>query len=141
MTPATNIYQWLADAFADKPLDLIYSSTSYRAFRTAEIINNNSLYASSGIRLTFIPSAYVTSVWRMMKRPLFFPSPTPEMAVRMSLLVRQPLLAFSSSIEKGTIVDDPQYGDLYIVNSFKRPFIYVKKTKLGWVANAGGTGP
>jgi broad specificity phosphatase PhoE len=33
--------QWLADAFADKPLDLIYSSTSYRAFRTAEIIKNN----------------------------------------------------------------------------------------------------
>ncbi|QGQ99431.1 histidine phosphatase family protein [Paenibacillus psychroresistens] len=33
--------QWLADAFVDKPLDLIYSSTSYRAFRTAEIIKNN----------------------------------------------------------------------------------------------------
>jgi hypothetical protein len=72
---------------------------------------------------------------------LFFPSPTPEMAVRMSLLVRQPILALSSSIEKGNIVGDPQYGDLYIVNSAKRPFIYVKKTKLGWVANAGGTAP
>jgi hypothetical protein len=72
---------------------------------------------------------------------LFFPSPTPEMAVRMSLLFRQPLLAFSSSIEKGKIVDDPQYGDLYIVDKAKRPYIYVKKTKIGWVANAGGTAP
>jgi hypothetical protein len=72
---------------------------------------------------------------------LFFPSPTPEMAVRMSLLVRQPVLAFSGSIEKGKIVDNPQYGDLYIVNKAIRPFIYVKKTKLGWVANGGGTAP
>jgi hypothetical protein len=72
---------------------------------------------------------------------LFFPSPTPEMAVRMSLLIRQPLLAFSSSVEKGKIEDDPMYGDLYIVNSAKRPYFYVKKYKLGWVANAGGTAP
>ncbi|QGQ99432.1 hypothetical protein EHS13_33515 [Paenibacillus psychroresistens] len=72
---------------------------------------------------------------------LFFPSPTPEMAVRMSLLIRQPLLAFSSSVEKGRNVGDPQSGDLYIVKSYKRPFFIVKKYKLGWVANAGGTGP
>jgi broad specificity phosphatase PhoE len=33
--------QWLADSFEDKPLDLIYSSTSYRAFKTAELIKKN----------------------------------------------------------------------------------------------------
>jgi hypothetical protein len=37
---------------------------------------------------------------------LFFPSLTPEMAVRMSLLIRQPLAAFSGSIEKGNIEDE-----------------------------------
>jgi hypothetical protein len=72
---------------------------------------------------------------------LFFPSPTPEMAVRMSLLIRQPIAALSGSVEKGIIENDPMYGDLYIVDSAKRPFFYVKKYKLGWVANAGGTAP
>jgi phosphohistidine phosphatase SixA len=32
---------WLGDAFEDKPLDLIYSSSSYRAFRTAELIRKD----------------------------------------------------------------------------------------------------
>jgi hypothetical protein len=72
---------------------------------------------------------------------LFFPSLTPEMAVRMSLLIRQPIVAFSGSVEKGNIKNDPLYGDLYIVDSAKRPFFYVKKYKLGWVAKAGGTAP
>jgi hypothetical protein len=72
---------------------------------------------------------------------LFFPSLTPEMAVRMSLLIRQPIVAFSGSVEKGNIENDPMYGDLYIVDRAKRPIFYVMKYKLGWVANAGGTAP
>jgi hypothetical protein len=72
---------------------------------------------------------------------LFFPSLTPEMAVRMSLLIRQPVAALSGSVEKGNIIQDPIYGDLYIVDSANRPFIYVKKYRLGWYANSGGSGP
>jgi hypothetical protein len=66
---------------------------------------------------------------------LFFPSLTPEMAVRMSLLMRQPIVAFSGSVEKGSI------KNLYIVDSAKRPFFYVKKYRLGWYASSGGSGP
>jgi hypothetical protein len=72
---------------------------------------------------------------------LFFPSLTPEMAVRMSLLIRQPIVAFSGSVEEGNIKNDPMYGDLYIVDSAKGPFIYVKKYRLGWYASSGGSGP
>jgi hypothetical protein len=71
----------------------------------------------------------------------FFPSPTPAMAVRMELLFRQPILALSEPIVKGNIENDPMYGDLYIVNKARLPFIYVKKYKLGWHASSGGSAP
>lgn len=72
----------------------------------------------------------------------FFPSPTPEMAVRMELLLRQPIAALSGAVVKGSVEDDPpHYGDLYIVDKARLPYLYVKKYKLGWHAAPGGSAP
>jgi hypothetical protein len=71
----------------------------------------------------------------------FFPSPTPKMAVRMELLFRQPIVAISGTVVKGSSVNDPLYGDLYYVDKAHLPYIYVKKYKLGWHAFPGGSGP
>lgn len=72
---------------------------------------------------------------------LIFPSPTPELAVRKSLLIRDPASAFTGNVTEGRIKDDPRYGDLYYAEDTERSYIYVKKSWLGWYAASSGTGP
>jgi hypothetical protein len=73
---------------------------------------------------------------------VFFPSPTPEIAVRKDMFFSfHPIKAFSVEVHEGRIKKDPRYGDLYEVDSLSRPFIYVKKNTLGWRVASSGTGP
>lgn len=72
---------------------------------------------------------------------LVFPSPTPELAVRKSLLIRDPGAALTGKVTEGRIKDDPRYGDQYFVEETERSHIYVKKNLLGWYAISSGTGP
>ncbi|OKP95507.1 hypothetical protein [Paenibacillus sp. P46E] len=71
----------------------------------------------------------------------FFPSLSPELAVRKSLLLKHPVLAFTGEVSEGRIHNDPRYGDLYVVPKADLPFVYVKKNRLGWIAAPGGSGP
>lgn len=71
-----------------------------------------------------------------------FPSPSPELAIRKHLFLSfQPLKAIFENIQEGRIKNDPMYGDLYIVDSLDKPFIYVKKNFLGWHVDSSGSGP
>lgn len=72
---------------------------------------------------------------------LIFPSPTPELAVRKSLLIRDPAAAFAGRVTEGQIKDDPRYGNLYYAEETERGYIYVKKSRLGWHVTSSGTGP
>ena len=73
---------------------------------------------------------------------LFFPSFTPEMAVRKDLFLSfHPVKAIVGDVQAGIIKNDPRYGDLYIVDGIDRPFIYVKKNSLGWHVASSGSGP
>ncbi|WP_379153410.1 hypothetical protein [Paenibacillus sp. sgz5001063] len=71
----------------------------------------------------------------------FFPSLSPELAVRKSLLFKHPVLAFTGEVTEGRIQNDPRYGDLYVVPQADLPYVYVKKNRLGWTAASGGSGP
>lgn len=72
---------------------------------------------------------------------LFFPVPTPELAVRKSLLIRDPAAALTGKVTEGRIKADPQYGDLYVAEDTELSFIYVKRSRLGWYVTSSGTGP
>lgn len=73
---------------------------------------------------------------------IFFPSFTGELAVRKHLLFTfHPIQAFSDAVQEGNIRNDPRYGDLYVVEGVKTPYIYVKKFALGWNVSSKGTGP
>lgn len=73
---------------------------------------------------------------------VLFPSPSPEIAIRKYLFLSfQPIGATFEKIQEGIIKNDPKYGDLYIVNSLDKPFIYVKKNFLGWRVDSTGSGP
>jgi len=73
---------------------------------------------------------------------VFFPSPSLETAIRKHLLLTfRPLKAIAENIQEGNIKNDPKYGDLYIVDSLDKPFIYVKKNFLGWRVDSTGSGP
>jgi len=73
---------------------------------------------------------------------IFFPSPSPELAVRKHLLLSfHPMMACFEPIKEGNIKDDPRYGDLYLVDASSKPFVYVKKFALGWSVSSAGTGP
>jgi hypothetical protein len=73
---------------------------------------------------------------------VFFPSPSPELAVRKHLLLSfHPMMACLEPIQEGNIKNDPRYGDLYLVDASSRPFVYVKKSALGWRVSSAGTGP
>ncbi|MGN7356181.1 hypothetical protein ACTHPF_02360 [Paenibacillus sp. SAF-054] len=73
---------------------------------------------------------------------IFSPSFTGELAVRKHLLFTfHPIQAFSNAVQEGNIKNDPRYGDLYVVEGMKTPYIYVKKSALGWSVSSKGTGP
>lgn len=72
---------------------------------------------------------------------LIFSSPTPELAVRKSLLIRDPAAALAGRVTEGRIKDDPRYGNLYYAEQTERSYIYVKKSRLGWHVTSSGTGP
>lgn len=73
---------------------------------------------------------------------VFFPSPTAELAVRKHLLLSfHPIKAFSNDVHKGTITNDPKYGDLYEADGLDASVIYVKKNALGWKVASTGTAP
>ncbi|WP_217591948.1 hypothetical protein [Cohnella sp. GbtcB17] len=75
---------------------------------------------------------------------LFFPSPTPQLAVRKHLLISfHPIKAVSAEVRAGSIQNDPKYGDLYEISDpdISESFIYVKKSKLGWRVASVGSGP
>lgn len=70
-----------------------------------------------------------------------FPSFSPELAVRKSLLFKHPLFALTGEVTKGKINNDPRYGDLYYAEKADMPFVYVKKSWLGWYVSSSGSGP
>ncbi|RKP56851.1 hypothetical protein D7Z26_02350 [Cohnella endophytica] len=73
---------------------------------------------------------------------VFFPSPTPEIAVRKHLFFSfHPMKAITKSIHEGTIKNDPRYGDEYEVNDLSQSYFYVKKNALGWRVTSTGSGP
>lgn len=75
---------------------------------------------------------------------LFFPAPTPQLAVRKHLLISfHPIKAVSAEVRPGSIQNDPKYGDLYEVSDpdISESYIYVKKSKLGWRVASVGSGP
>ncbi|KGE16841.1 hypothetical protein [Paenibacillus wynnii] len=72
---------------------------------------------------------------------LFFPMPSPEMAVRKYLLITNPVVALTGKVDEGKVNNDPKYGDLYFVYEVEKPFIYVKKNAMGWSVTSSGTGP
>jgi hypothetical protein len=72
---------------------------------------------------------------------LYLPLPTPEMAVRRDVFTTNPIHALTATVHEGKVKNDPEYGDLYIVQELEQPFIYVKRFKLGWYAVRRGTGP
>ncbi|MBP1996015.1 hypothetical protein [Paenibacillus eucommiae] len=73
---------------------------------------------------------------------LFFPSPTPELAVRKYIFFSlHPVVAFSSDVQEGSIKNDPRYGKLFYVDGLSSSYIYVKKNGLGWRVTSSGTGP
>ncbi len=72
---------------------------------------------------------------------LFFPLPSPELAIRRSLLTQAPLSAFAGEVIEGKIKNDPRYGDLYIVPEIELSFVFVKKNNLGWYVDSNGTAP
>ncbi|MFD2332588.1 hypothetical protein ACFSR7_25295 [Cohnella sp. GCM10020058] len=75
---------------------------------------------------------------------LFLPSITPELAVRKQLLISfHPIKAATSEVRQGSIKNDPEYGTLYEVadQAITEPFIYVKKSWLGWRVTSVGSGP
>lgn len=73
---------------------------------------------------------------------IFLPAPTAEMAVRKELFFSlHPIKAISSSVQEGMIKNDPEYGDLYMVDDIDTSAIYVKKYPLGWLVTSKGTGP
>ncbi|RED66195.1 hypothetical protein [Cohnella lupini] len=84
---------------------------------------------------------YYILIFALVVYFLFFPSLTPELAVRKSLLVSHPIHAVSAKVDKGKIDDDPRYGDLYYVSKAELSFVYVKKNRLGWYVTTSGTGP
>ncbi|MDQ0195578.1 hypothetical protein [Paenibacillus wynnii] len=47
---------------------------------------------------------------------LFFPMPSPEIAVRKYLIITYPVVAFTGKVDEGKVKNDPKYGDLYIVD-------------------------
>lgn len=73
---------------------------------------------------------------------IFLPAPTAETAVRKELFFSlHPIKAISSSVQEGIIKNDPEYGDLYIVEDVDTSAIYLKKYPLGWLVTSRGTGP
>ncbi|MNC40681.1 hypothetical protein D3C76_133230 [compost metagenome] len=72
---------------------------------------------------------------------VFFPSFSPELAVRKSLLPRHPVLAVTGEVTEGRIKNDPRYGELYVVEKADLPYVYVKKNRLGWTAASVGSAP
>lgn len=75
---------------------------------------------------------------------LFFPSITPQLAVRKQLLISfHPIKAIAAEVRQGNIKNDPKYGTLYEVmdSDIGESLIYVKKTGLGWRVTSVGTGP
>lgn len=73
---------------------------------------------------------------------VFFPSPTAELAVRKHMLLSfHPIKAFGNDVHKGTIANDPKYGDLYEVDGLEASVVYVKKIALGWKVASTGTAP
>lgn len=73
---------------------------------------------------------------------VFFPSPTAQLAVRKHLLLSfHPIKAFGNDVRKGSITNDPKYGDLYEVDGLEASVIYVKKNALGWRVSSTGTAP
>ncbi|SFA76251.1 hypothetical protein SAMN05216312_101339 [Cohnella sp. OV330] len=75
---------------------------------------------------------------------LFFPSITPQLAVRKQLLISfHPIKAVTVEVRQGKNKHDPKYGDLYEVSDpdIAESFIYVKKSWLGWRVTSVGSGP
>jgi hypothetical protein len=70
----------------------------------------------------------------------FFPSPTPELAVRKHMLLTfHPIKAFTANVHNNRRTSN--YGHLYTVESLSISFIYVKSNWLGWRVTNTGTGP
>ncbi|MFC3800928.1 hypothetical protein [Cohnella sp. GCM10012308] len=75
---------------------------------------------------------------------LFFPSITPQLAVRKQLLISfHPIKAVTSEVLQGKIKNDPKYGNLYEVADpdITESFIYVKKSGFGWRVTSVGSAP
>ncbi|KIL34417.1 hypothetical protein SD71_20605 [Cohnella kolymensis] len=70
----------------------------------------------------------------------FFPSATPELAIRKHMLLSfHPIIAFTAEVHNNTSTST--YGHLYTVESLSKSFIYVKSNWLGWKVTSTGTGP
>jgi hypothetical protein len=59
----------------------------------------------------------------------------------MHLFTIKPIAAVFNKVEPGKVKNDELYGDLYYVEKFSQPFIYVKKNFFGWYVTSTGTGP
>ncbi|TJY42660.1 hypothetical protein E5161_07340 [Cohnella pontilimi] len=65
----------------------------------------------------------------------FFPSPTPELAVRKHMLLGfHPIKAFTADVHKNS-------DYLYRVDTLSQSFFQVKSNWLGWRVTETGTGP
>lgn len=72
---------------------------------------------------------------------IFFPLPSPELAIRRDLVLTSPLVALTGEVIEGRIKNDPKYGDLYNVLEVELSSIYVKKNAIGWYVAFRGTAP
>lgn len=71
---------------------------------------------------------------------LFFPSPTANIEVRKHILFTgHPILAVTTELKnQGKRGSE---GNLFYASDLSSSYIYVKKTRLGWIADKSGSGP